>query len=544
MTRRTVLRAVIAERRLRSLIGAFGLFSLTEYATWLAITVWAFQRGGITEAGIAGFVQLVPAALVAPLAAYAGDRFRRDHVLACGLALVGLFAVLTGVAMATGAPAWVVYLAGAAAASAMTIARPAMGSILPGVTDTPEAMTAANVAVEVVDATAVFAGPAGAGLLLAWTSPSVVFVAFGVASAIGAGLILSTPFDPNRVRPTGTVGTGQVHAEMRAGFATLRNDPPTAAALTLVMTGFAVAGAVDVLFVVVAFDLLDAGEGMAGTLAAVAGIGGLVGATASMTLVGRRHLRASMVLAALAGGLPILGLIDVSSAVLASVCLLVAGGGWSMLNVAGRTLIQRSTADDVLARVLGVLEGATTIGTAIGALAVGLVAEWLGLAWAIAGTGALMPLAALAAWRLLGDADRRAVAVDPALIDLVRNCDFLAPLGPPVISQLALNLRPVRVQPGEALIRQGERGDRFYLIADGGLEVTRDGEVLARRGPGEYVGEIALVFEVPRTADVTAVEPTLVYRLGREVFTAALTGHPTARTRAVAVANERSTDPE
>lgn len=536
------MRAVLADRRLRALISAFGLFSLTEYATWLAVTVWAFQRGGITEAGVAGFVQLVPAALVAPLAAYAGDRYRRDRVLACGLALVGLFSILTGVAMAAGAPAWVVYLAGAAAASSMTIARPAMGSILPGVTDTPDAMTAANVSVEVVDAAAVFAGPAGAGVLLAWTSPSVVFVVFGVASAIGAGLILSTSFDPNRVRPTGSAGAGRVHAEMRAGFATLRNDPPTAAALTLVMTMFAVAGAVDVLFVVVAFDLLDAGEGMAGILAAVAGIGGLVGATASMTLVGRRHLRASMMLAALAGGLPILGLIDVSSAVLASVCLFVAGGGWSLLNVAGRTLIQRSTADDVLARVLGVLEGATTIGTGIGALAVGLVAEWQGLGWAIGATGALLPLAALAAWRLLGEADRRAVVVDPALIDLVRGCDFLAPLGPPAISQLALNLRPVRVEPGEAVIRHGEDGDRFYLIADGRLEVTRDGEVLAMRGPGEHVGEVALVLDVPRTATVTAVESTLLYRLGRDVFIAALTGHPGARSGAESVAHERSGD--
>jgi MFS family permease len=540
MTRRTVLRAVIAERRLRSLISAFGLFSLTEYATWLAITVWAFQRGGITEAGIAGFVQLVPAALIAPMAAYAGDRYRRDRVLACGLASVGLFAVLTGAAMAAGAPGWLVYLAGAATASAMTIARPAMGSILPGVTDTPEAMTAANVAVEVVEAVAIFAGPAGAGLLLTWTSPAVVFVTFGAASAIGAGVILSTPFDPNRVRPTGSVDAGRVHTEMQAGFATLRNDPPTAAALALVMMGFAVAGAVDVLFVAVAFELLDSGEGMAGTLAAVAGVGGVIGAAASMTLVGRRNLRAPMTLAALAGGLPILGLIDVPSAVLASVCLLVAGGGWSMLNVAGRTLIQRSTADDVLARVLGVLEGAAALGLAMGSLAIGLVAQWQGLTWAIAGTGVVLPLAALAAWRLLGEADRRAIAVDPALIDLVRNCDFLAPLGPPAISQLALNLRPVRVEPGEILIRRGEPGDRFYLIADGQLEVTRDGEVLAVRGPGEHVGEVALVLDIPRTATVTAVEPTLLYRLGRDVFIAALTGHPAARSGAESVAHERS----
>jgi predicted MFS family arabinose efflux permease len=448
MTRRTVLRSVVAEQRLRALIGAFGLFSLTEYATWLAITVWAFERGGITEAGVAGFVQLVPAALVAPVAAYAGDRYRRDRVLSIGLALVGLFAVLTGVAMAADTPAWLVYLAGTAAASAMTIARPALGSILPGVTDTPEAMTAANVAVEVVYALAVFAGPASAGLLLTWTSPAVVFISFGLASAIGALWILRTPFDPNRVRPTGRLGAGKVHAEMREGFATLRRDPPIAAALALVMVGFVVAGAADVLFVVVAFELLDAGDGMAGLLAAVAGIGGVIGATASMILVGRRHLRVPMVLAALAGGLPILGLVDVSSAIVASAALLVAGSGWSMLNVAARTLIQRSTADDVLARVLGVLEGAGVLGIAIGALGVGLGAEWFGLEWAIAGTGALLPLAALGTWRLLGLADRRAVVVDPALVELLRGCSFLRQLGPPAISSWPSTCGPCASSPG------------------------------------------------------------------------------------------------
>jgi CRP-like cAMP-binding protein len=98
----------------------------------------------------------------------------------------------------------------------------------------------------------------------------------------------------------------------------------------------------------------------------------------------------------------------------------------------------------------------------------------------------------------------------------------------------------VRVEPGESIIREGEAGDRFYLIADGSVEVTSDGELLAVRGAGDHLGEIALVLDVPRTATVTAVEPTLLYRLGREVFIAALTGHPAARSSAESFARERS----
>jgi CRP-like cAMP-binding protein len=88
-------------------------------------------------------------------------------------------------------------------------------------------------------------------------------------------------------------------------------------------------------------------------------------------------------------------------------------------------------------------------------------------------------------------------------------------------------------------MRKGEPGNRFYVIADGEVEVTRDGRPVARLGPGAYFGEIALLRDVPRTATVTATTPTTLLVLERADFLEAVTGHPVAREAADVTIRER-----
>jgi cAMP-dependent protein kinase regulator len=76
----------------------------------------------------------------------------------------------------------------------------------------------------------------------------------------------------------------------------------------------------------------------------------------------------------------------------------------------------------------------------------------------------------------------------------------------------------VQFAPGEVLMEQGQSGDAFYAIRTGQVRVIRDGETVATLGPGSYVGEIALLFDIPRTATVVAHTPVRAYRLEREGF--------------------------
>lgn len=63
-------------------------------------------------------------------------------------------------------------------------------------------------------------------------------------------------------------------------------------------------------------------------------------------------------------------------------------------------------------------------------------------------------------------------------------------------------------KPGEVLMRQGDRGREFMLVVDGKVRIERDGHVIAHRGPGEFLGEMALLDGKPRTATVVTEEPS------------------------------------
>ena len=94
---------------------------------------------------------------------------------------------------------------------------------------------------------------------------------------------------------------------------------------------------------------------------------------------------------------------------------------------------------------------------------------------------------------------------------------MFAPLAPPTIERLAANLVPVDAAAGAWLIREGERGDRFYVVDEGEVEIEIDGRTVRREGPGSSFGEIALLRDVPRTASVRAVTDVRLLALERDV---------------------------
>jgi len=249
-----------------------------------------------------------------------------------------------------------------------------------------------------------------------------------------------------------------------------------------------------------------------------------------MLLVGRRlgapilgaALLLSGALAALASGLGLAGTVAL---------LTVVGASRAVLDVATRSLLQRSVPAQSLGQVFGLLEGLTMAGLAIGALLVPALVH-LGGSWlALLGVAAVLPLAATAGGRALFGLDANA-PVPVVQIALLRSISLFAELPAPALEGLAAALTPAEVPAGTILIRQGDEGDAYYAIAAGQLDVSQDGRFLGRCGRGEGVGEIALLRAVPRTATVTAHTDATVYKLAKEPFLTAVLGHAATQRQA------------
>jgi CRP-like cAMP-binding protein len=95
------------------------------------------------------------------------------------------------------------------------------------------------------------------------------------------------------------------------------------------------------------------------------------------------------------------------------------------------------------------------------------------------------------------------------------------------------------MKAGQELVRQGDPGDRFYIVDSGSVEVVVDGLPTAMLGPGDYFGEIALLRDVPRTATVRAREDGLLLTLTHDAFVPAVSGYSRSLASAEAVVGLR-----
>jgi CRP-like cAMP-binding protein len=104
---------------------------------------------------------------------------------------------------------------------------------------------------------------------------------------------------------------------------------------------------------------------------------------------------------------------------------------------------------------------------------------------------------------------------------------------------LASQLEPIDLEEGITLIRQGDAGDRFYVLEKGSAQVEVDGTIVATCAPGDGFGEIALLHDVPRTATVRIVAPSRVMALDRAHFLSVLIDEPMSMIEAERLAANR-----
>ncbi len=523
----------MGSRNLRRVELAWGATIAAEWAHFVALGIFAYNAGGTSAVGIAGLVRMLPAAVVAPLASALGDRFRRERFL-LAVALVGS-AALAGSAAAFyyGHNEVPIFLLAAVVGISSTLFRPALQAILPSLARTPEELIASNGATSTIESLGMLTGPLLAGVLISVSSPGLVFLVAAAAMLVAVGLLASVHVE-GRIQMTASARGDDARELLIGGFRAV-NLPKPRLIVSLFFAQTFVRGCLNVLIVVFVFRVLHTGEGTVGYLMAAIGVGGLIGAFGAMTLEGRR-LAVPLGMALICWGLPI-ALVAPRPYLPAAVLLLaMVGAANSVEDVAGFTLLQRIVPDDVLTRALGVTWGLAMGGLALGSIAAPVIVAAVGPRAAFAVVGAILPLLTLIIWRQLVRIDRE-VAAPTAELALVGDVPMFAPLSVAAKEHVAAKLMKIAVAAGEVVVRAGESGDRFYVVADGELEIANGVHGKAERG--DFFGEIALLRDVPRTATVKATAPSHLYALERDDFLAAVTGHSAVHAAGEAIVEER-----
>lgn len=508
----------------RRVLVAYAGYSLLEFYAWLVVILWAYAAGGAGLAGAAALVQLLPAAVLAPALASVGDRMPRGRALVLAYVFVAAGAVLTWAALAVSAPAWVVLLAGTALTTAIAAARPVHFAALPALARAePEQLVSANSLSSVIDGCTRFLGPVLAGLAVAASGPARAMAA-GALVALLAPLLclrlrLPALVDDDADEPEESLLRGAL-----AGLSALRGTPAALLLLLVMSVDFLLTGVIDILGVAFADTALAEGDAAAGFVVGAMGIGALVGAVAGAALAQRRALAIVVV-----GGVVLEGAMFASAALTARLVgvvlvLAAAGIGGAVTVVAGRTLLQRTTDERVLARVFAVQESTSLLGLALGAVLAPVLIGTLGVrgAWVPLGLGVV--LLALACLGLLRSLDSQARWL-PLELSLLRAVPFVATLPPYQLEKLAHRVRWRTASAGETVVAQGETGDDMYVVADGELSTWVSGE----RRPGtlrerQWFGEVAMLRGSERTATVVAETPVRLLVVPRAAFVRAAGG--------------------
>jgi hypothetical protein len=531
------LRDVLRLPDVRRLELGWGLSLVGEFASTIALFVYAFDEGGATLVAVYGVARAAPGAIVTPALLGLTDRLPADRLLRATTGARATLVALAGAAAAVHAPPAVVLALASISASLIGTFRPAQATALPWLARTPAELTAANVAATMSDNAAALVGPALAGVLLAVANAAT---ALAVAAAFLSAAFLAlwrlrVPAHAQAARRTASRG---LLRDAAAGAVSLARLAPPAGYAVLAFAQTFVRGALLVLLVVVALDVLSLGHGAVGWLNAAIGAGGLVGGVLAARLAHLTRLGRCFVLGVALWGLPLVALGAISTPAAAYLALVVVGAGNAVEDAGMFTLLPRLLGNRNAAPAMGALELVAFAGLGAGSAAAPAISDWLGPRGALVAIGATLAVLAVAYLPRFVQIDRTTPAPGPE-IALLRGLAMFAPLPVATVDQLATVLERHEYQPDETVMREGDHGDRFHIIVGGRAHVTARAKSVRYLERGDCFGEIALLRDVPRAATVTAAEPLHTVALARADFLAAVTGDRISARAAHDLADER-----
>ena len=528
---------MLANRDLARVEAAWAAASLGNWAFAILLAVHAYGLGGAGAVAGALVVRMLPAALAAPYVAVLADRHSRRSILLWSSVLRAVALLGAAAAAGLGAPLGVVLVFAALFAITHTAHRPAHTALMPQLARNPAELAAANVGLSVILCGGFLLGSVLAGVLVSLTGLDVGFAACAAAFVVAALVIRPLPVD---LRPPSLGEQASPIANLTEGVRTVRRDPEMRLLVSVYAIKALVEGILDVLLVVSAIELLRMGDGGAGWLSAAWGLGGVLGGAASLALLNRGGLAKGMAPCLAGSGLAIAAIAVWPDARVALAALLVMGIGFSVVETALQTLVQRLAPNDVLARVFGVEETLEVVALMLGSFVAATLITVLDVRGAVLVTAAVLPLVGLAIARR-ASAWGAGAAVPQRPFALIHELPLFAPLPIATLETITLGLGERRYDDREEIIVQGRFGDAFFVIDEGHVQVEVDAVACQRMGPGEFFGEIALLRDVPRTATVRALGPVRVLALEREQFLAGIGAHAHSAAAAQAVAGDRLT---
>ena len=538
-TRRS-LATVFRNPALRRLNLAFAGSAIGDWAYATAMVVWVYGVGGVVAVGLWGTVRLILMAVVTPFASIVVDRFpRRAVMVTCDLTRLVLVTV-AAVLIWTHAPTALVLVVATVVSLAGTPFRPAIAALLPSLVDTPEELTASNGTTSTLESLAFFVGPAIGGVLLTVASVPVVIVFDALTFLWSAALVWRivvpsaqpalvsaptpagatagpdapvAPAEPAAAKP------GFLHESME-GFRAIRANRDLLLVTLVYCAQTIVAGASAVFIIAIAVQMTDFGANGVGYLDSALGVGAILGGLVAIGRAAARKVANDFGIGVILWALPLLLVAAWPQAGAAFAAMFVIGFGNPLADVNASTILQRLTPDAVLGRVFGALDAGLIGAMALGTVLMPGLIHVLGLRWSLAVLGAVIGGLVLLTMPRLRTLDR--TLGEPEGLALLRRVPLFAPLEPKALELIASQLGRRTVTAGEVVIREGDPGDRFYVVESGRTTASHDGVVLSSQGPGDPFGEIALLHDVPRTATVVAdVDSVLVY-LERDAFLAAV----------------------
>jgi MFS family permease len=531
------VRHALANDGIRRLELIWSIGIAADAALLVVLLVVVYAQDGVVAAGVLGAVRMGPAVVAGMLAGTVVRRLGGRRVLLSLGVVRAVAAGLCAVVIAAELPTILLYVLATVGAVAGAPVRPAAATLMPGLARSPGELVAANMAWGTGEGLGTFAGPFVASLLLAAGQPAiaagVVAAAFLVTVLVAAGLRFEHAMDA-------VGGTRQsTGAGIVEGLQTLARRRVLRWSMLGVYGQVVTRGLLNTLMVVASIELLGMGEAGVGLLSAALGLGGLFGAVFALSATRPDRLVLTQSAALAYWGAPIAAIGLLAHPAVGLGALVVTGVANAVYDVAIITIFQRGATNQERAAVFSVFEGVAGLGLVTGSLLAPVLLAAFGTPGALAVTGSVLPILALIIYARIGREDRVSI-VDEEVVRLVRSVDAFAELPLTAVERLAAGMVPLAAGAGEVLMREGEPGETFVIVAAGEVEVSVGGDAMQQLGPGAGFGEIALLRRSPRTATVTALTDVTGFQVDADTFACAVSGPTSAAiTEQIAAANLR-----